>query len=221
MERTVDGGLRKDSNGVIDANAKSRRTKNQERRTGFMLIFDNVMRMVNRPVWAITAADGDRRSGLVATWVIQASLEPARPVVLTAIAPIHFTAEVIRTSRAFALHLLSPANLDYAWRLGLSSGRDHDKFAGLDVSQTPLGSPLLANCLAWFDCRVFHLYEGGDRLYVWADVVGGEQAGSGEPLRENDMFAAATPEQKQQLRANLAADIEQLRPLHDAWRART
>lgn len=187
-------------------------------------VFESVFRSTNRPVWIITASAAGRRNGLVATWVMPASLEPSQPMVMTAIAPIHFTADLIRESQAFALHLLGPQHIEHCWRFGLDSGRGHpcqpgrDKLSGLDTATAATGSPILADCLAWFDCRVVTCYDGGDRLYFWAEPIASQLVASGEPLRENELIAAASPEQKQRLKSNLAADIETLRPLRDAWR---
>jgi len=188
-------------------------------------VFESVFRSTNRPLWIVTAASEVRCGGLVATWIMPASLEPSHPMVMAAIAPIHFTADLIRASQAFALHLLGPQHIEHCWRFGLDSGRGlpaqpgRDKLAGLDTSIAATGSPILADCLAWFDCRVVTCFDGGDRLYFWAEPVASQRIASGEPLRENELFAAASSEQKQRLKNNLAADIETLRPLHDKWRA--
>ena len=68
-------------------------------------LIEEVFGIVDREVWIVTATDGTRRGGLVATWVSQASIDREHPVVLIGIAPNHFTAELIDASRAFGLHL--------------------------------------------------------------------------------------------------------------------
>lgn len=190
-----------------------------------MTVFDpqtveGVFRLVERPVWIVTAAAGARRGGLVATWVYKASLDEQRPVLLAALAPNHFTTELVLASRALAAHLLAPQQIDYAWRFGLSSGRDRDKFAGLGPTAASTGSPILPGVLAWLDCRVVKHYDAGDRLLFWADVLAGEHHGDEQALTEQQLLSLATAEQKQTLKANLVADIELLRPLGDAWRQR-
>ena len=56
---------------------------------------ESIFRLVNREIWIVTAADGERRGGLAATWVSQASIDRDKPVVVIGIAPNHFTAELI------------------------------------------------------------------------------------------------------------------------------
>ena len=46
-----------------------------------------VLRLVDRPLWIVTATDGARRGGLVATWVTQSSLDPRQPTMMAALAP--------------------------------------------------------------------------------------------------------------------------------------
>lgn len=181
---------------------------------------DSVFRLLNRAVWIVTAGDGARRGGLTATWVMQASIDPAQPTLVVGIAPNHFTAELITSSNAFAAHLLRDDQIDLAWRFALGSGRDRDKLAELELVLGAAGSPTLADCLAWLDCRVIARYDTGDRLCFWADVVDGRRLSDGPPLNEHQLFAAASAEQKAALRAALQADIEVQRPLSEAWRSR-
>src|SRR5438132_216552 len=62
---------------------------------------DSALRLVDRELWIITASDGPRRGGLVATWVSVASIDRQRPVLLACLAPNRFTTELRRpTSKA-------------------------------------------------------------------------------------------------------------------------
>ncbi|MEX2174276.1 MAG: flavin reductase family protein [Pirellulaceae bacterium] len=180
---------------------------------------DGVLRLLDREVWVVTAADGSRRGGLAATWVSPASIHRERPVLLAAIAPNHFTAELIDASQAFAAHLLRADQAAVAWNFAAGSSRQRDKFAGLATTTSAGGSPLLADCRAWCDCRVITRYDTGDRLLFWADVVAAGQPGSGPPLREQGFIRNLSPEQRQQLTLDKLADIAVQRPLHRQWRA--
>ena len=177
----------------------------------------SVFELVDREIWIVTAAAPGRAGGLVATWVSAASIDPQQPTMLIGLAPNHFTAELVAASGAFALHLLDPSQIELVWRFTLTSGRDTNKFAGLAYQGGTTGSPILANCLAWLDCRVIAHYDAGDRAFYWADVVAGEMRGAGIPLREKQVLAAATDEQRSALAQSRAADIAVLAPLRRAW----
>jgi len=185
------------------------------------------LRLIDREVWIITAADDGRAGGLVATWVSAASIDRERPALLAGFGPNHFTTELVQASRAFGAHLLRREQIELAWNFARDSGRDRDKLHGLKVKRRHTGSPILVECLAWFDCRVFARYDAGDRLFFWADIVGGshrEPIGSKDsteengPLREHDFFRGLSDEQRQILVRARDADAAYYRPLNEKWR---
>lgn len=178
-----------------------------------------VLQLVNREVWIVTAAADGRRGGLCATWVSVASIDPDHPVVVAGLAPNHFTTKLVQSSGCFGLHLLRPDQTALALNFAIGSGRDRDKFAGLTVSIGSTGSPLLDDCLASLECRVFSRHDTGDRCYFWADVAAGRKQSDGQPLREQALIAAASGEQRKLLGQNRREDAEFLRQLHNRWRA--
>src|SRR5438309_560876 len=100
-----------------------------------------VLRLLDREIWLVTAAHQERRGGLVATFVNQASIVPELPRMLVGIAKQHHTHGLIAASRAFTLHLLDESQLAWVWRFGLESGHATDKFADM---------PAL-DAVAWLD----------------------------------------------------------------------
>ena len=191
---------------------------------------DAALQLLDRELWIITAADGERRGGLLATWVAPAAIDREQPVLFVGIAPSHFTAELVQASRAFAAHLLRPDQSELAWNFAASSGRQRDKLAGLAVDRGDSGAPILANCLAWFDCRVFARYDAGDRLLVWGDVVAGKlcvplnadgtrSVPTTACLREQTFFRHLTDEQRKTLAAARQADATQNQPRSERWRS--
>lgn len=185
---------------------------------------ESLFRLLERELWVVTAHDGSRGGGLIATWVSQASIDPATPTVATAIAVNHFTRELIDAGHSFGLHLLRSEQIELVWRFALASGRDVDKLAGLKWQPGEHGAPLLADCFATLDCRVYDRHDGGDRIYYWADVVAytfdemGARAGI-RPLTDKQMIALASDEQKEALKASLRADSLIQSPLLIAHRA--
>ena len=126
------------------------------------------------PLWLVTAADGGRRGGMIATTVTQASIVAEMPRQLITVDKRHNTHALIEGSGAFAMHLIDETQLDLVWRFGLQSGRDVDKLAGLKFRAGATGSPLLSEALAWFDCRVEARMDSGDRTVYLAAVVDGQ-----------------------------------------------
>jgi flavin reductase (DIM6/NTAB) family NADH-FMN oxidoreductase RutF len=180
----------------------------------------SVLGLVDREIWIVTAAAGDRAGGLAATWVSAASIDPQRPTMMIGLAPNHFTAELVDAGRAYALHLLDQTQLDLVWRFALSSGRDTNKLDGLAYQAGSTGAPILSDCLAWLECRVIARYDAGDRIFYWGDVVAGEVRETGVALREKRVFAAAADDQRAVLTKSRDTDIAELGPLREAWRRR-
>jgi flavin reductase (DIM6/NTAB) family NADH-FMN oxidoreductase RutF len=87
---------------------------------------------------------------------------------------------------------------------------------GSDPSSS--AAPILADCLAWFDCRVIGRYDAGDRLYFWGEVIASEQVSPGPPLRQQTFFRNLTEGQLAHLSACQQSDALALRPRHEAWR---
>src|SRR5262245_14940069 len=126
---------------------------------------------LDREVWLVTAQAGPRRGGLIATFVNPATIVPEMPRLLVGLAKQHQAWELVETSSALALHLLTEEHLEWVWRFGLESGRDRDKFDGLAVCTGATGSPLLDGAAGWLDCRVEARLDGGDRTVYLAEVV--------------------------------------------------
>ena len=169
-------------------------------------------------VWIVTAADGSRRGGLVATFVTRASIVPEMPRMLVGLSVCHFTRDLVEGSGAFALHLLDESQLDWVWRFGLRSGREADKFAGLTVVAGATGSPLLAEAAAVLECRVEDCFDTGDRSVYLAAVVDGRAHEELSPLRMSRLMALAPLEYRQQLKSQLTRDCTRDADLIETWR---
>lgn len=178
---------------------------------------DLILRRLDREVWIVTSADSEKRGGLVATWVSSASIDSGRPTLLIGVAPNHFTCELIDASNGFAAHLIDESHSELAWAFGIGSGRDRDKFLGLETSTAVTGSPVLRDCLAWLDCNVISRLDTGDRVYFWGEVVASANVSEGAPLREQRLFEAASDQQLRQLREGRDHDVGVHRPLYESW----
>lgn len=180
---------------------------------------DAVYHLYDPPLWVLTAADGARRGGLVATFVVRASIVPSLPRMVVGIAKHHHTWELIESSGGFVLHLLGEQQRELIWRFGLQSGRETDKLASLPIETTPGGQPRLADALAWLDCRVETRLDSGDRTVYVAAVVDGGTTAEANPLTIKGFFQSVSPEQRATLDRLLAEDSALDAEAILAWRA--
>ena len=165
-----------------------------------------VFHLYDPPLWLVTACHRDRRGGLIATFVVRASIVPALPRMAIGLAKQHHTWGLIEDSGRFALHLLPEDGLDVVWRFGLQSGHDTDKFLGLADRRTPDGNPLYPQALSWLDCRVEDRLDIGDRSVYVAEVSGGKVLAQGAVLGVAALFTGAPPERRAELDRLYAAD---------------
>ena len=173
---------------------------------------------MDREIWLVTAQTGDKRGGLIATSVNQASIVPDLPRVSITVARCHHTWELIEASGVFALHLLGADNLDLVWRFGLESGRNIDKFDGIEAKTGARGNPLLGTTIGWLDCRVEARLDIGDRTVYVAEVVEGEVTHFAPPLMMTRLLELASPSQLTRLQRDRHLDGYRDTDAIMAWR---
>ncbi|MSQ95363.1 MAG: flavin reductase family protein [Gemmataceae bacterium] len=169
---------------------------------------NNILRLLDREIWLVTAAHQEHRGGLIATFVNQASIVPEAPRMLVGIAKQHRTWGLIEASRAFTLQLLDESHLDWVWRFGLASGHGGDKFVGM---------PAL-NPVASLECRVETSLDTGDRTIYVAEVTSGLLIKDTPALTMKRLLQLAPPERLQELRAGMMRDAAVDAAAIAAWR---
>jgi flavin reductase (DIM6/NTAB) family NADH-FMN oxidoreductase RutF len=83
--------------------------------------------------------------------------------------------ELVQAGGAFTLSVLSRKQRDLAVACGTVSGRDADKCAKLDLTQTPTGFLYLGGAIASTACRVSQTIPLGDHTIFIADLLEGER----------------------------------------------
>jgi len=112
-------------------------------------------------------------------------------LVTVAVGKTRLTHDMILSSGVFAINLLGPDGVSEARRFGLKSGRDTDKFAGVEYDTKATGSPILKSSVAWLDCRVVAHHEAGDHTLIVGEVIDGAVTSNEEPMRyvRDDIFS--------------------------------
>lgn len=142
-------------------------------------VFRHVIGHFASGVTVITAAEQGRRYGMTASAVTSLSLEP--PMLLVCLNSKTRTQGIVARTGRFGVNILGEEHGLVAERFAGSSGDQDDKFDGLDSSPGQSGVPLLADALAWLECRVTQEVTGGSHRVYLAEVVHAD-AGQGTPL---------------------------------------
>ncbi len=132
----------------------------------------------------------------------------------------HHTHELIEASGAFAMHLIDETRLELIRRLGLQSGRDLDKLAGLTFHVGATGSPLLADAVAWLDCRLESRMDSGDRIIYLAAVLDGRLQRIEPPLTNRRFFDIAPPDKQKIMSEQYDHDVRLDAAAIQRWRDR-
>jgi flavin reductase (DIM6/NTAB) family NADH-FMN oxidoreductase RutF len=115
------------------------------------------------PLCAVGSHDGaGRPNAQICVSVLGASVVADRPRVLVDLWKTNHTHDLVVASGTLALTLLSEAQVGLFERLGLHSGRDGEKLAGIEYRLTARGDPYFPGGCGYLDCRVIEAFDLGD-----------------------------------------------------------
>jgi 4-nitrophenol 2-monooxygenase / 4-nitrocatechol 4-monooxygenase, reductase component len=118
-------------------------------------------------VTVLTTRDGDEDFGATASAMSSLSLEP--PMLLVCLNTRSRTQEAIHASGRLGVNILDEDQGVIAERF--ASSRGADKFAGIDVQRGEGGVPLLADALAFCECRVAESVVAGTHRVFLSNVI--------------------------------------------------
>ncbi len=141
-----------------------------------------VFRKISYGLYIVTSREGDRINGQAANAVMQVCASP--PLVAIAINKENLTHEFIKKSRIFAISILSQ---DVPPRLiggfGFKSGREVDKFAGLNYRLGANGCPILQeHTLGYLEGKVAKEMDAGTHTIYVGEIMEGKLLNDGEPM---------------------------------------
>jgi flavin reductase (DIM6/NTAB) family NADH-FMN oxidoreductase RutF/rubredoxin len=133
-------------------------------------------------VYVVCSKDGNKINGQIANTVIQVSSEP--PIIAVAINHNNLTHEYIKQSGVFTASILAQDTpLAFIGQFGFKSGRDINKFEGVNYKVGETGAPVvLDNTLAYLEARVKAQLDVGTHTIFIGEVVAAEVIKEGEPM---------------------------------------
>lgn len=118
-------------------------------------------------VTVITTRDSEGNPiGMTASSFNTLSIDPR--LILWSIDKGAWSLEAFTKGKAFAINILRNDQIDISNRF---ARRGEDKFADLPIIEGVNGSPLLDGTAAWFECKTWNIYEGGDHFIIVGEVV--------------------------------------------------
>jgi flavin reductase (DIM6/NTAB) family NADH-FMN oxidoreductase RutF len=130
-------------------------------------------------LFIVTSLRDDRPIGFLGSFVMQAGFDP--PTVSVAVGRERPHLTDIRRSGRFSLSILDPASRGLMGAFVRRLPEGASPFDGVALEKTAAGSFVLAEALAWIDCRVRGEYETGDHAIVFGEVIDGALLREAEP----------------------------------------
>jgi len=133
-------------------------------------------------LYIVNSRKGDRLNGQIANTVVQITSEP--PTIAVSINKSNLTHEFITASKVLAVSVLSQDTpLSFIGHFGFKSGRDIDKFEGINYKIGETQAPVVTdNALAYLEARVIQELDVGTHTIFIGELVGAEVLKEGEPM---------------------------------------
>jgi 3-hydroxy-9,10-secoandrosta-1,3,5(10)-triene-9,17-dione monooxygenase reductase component len=128
-------------------------------------------------VCVVAAFEGEAPVGMAIGSFFSVSLDP--PLVGFCVGTSSSTWPRLRAAGKFCVSVLADDQEEVSRRF---ASKEADKFAGLAWDTSPLGSPRLGGALAWIDCELSSVLDGGDHDIVLGGVHDLAVAKDGHPL---------------------------------------
>lgn len=130
---------------------------------------------ISSGLYLITAQKGEISGAMLASWVIQASLEPMG--VAIAVAKDRAIESLMHPGDHFVLNVLEEGNEQRLMKHFLKRfPPGGDRFEGIKTYQAKNGSPILADALAYLECQVTSRADCSDHWIIYSTVQTGRVA---------------------------------------------
>ncbi|MDY6941125.1 MAG: diflavin flavoprotein [Cyanobacteriota bacterium] len=133
---------------------------------------DKALGRISGGLYIITAKKGDLTSGMLASWISQASFEPLGFTV--AVAKDRAIESLMQVGDRFVLNILEEGKYQGLMKHFLKRfPPGADRFEGVNTQTAGNGSPILTDALAYLECTVTSRMECSDHWIVYSSVDAG------------------------------------------------
>lgn len=141
--------------------------------------FSRLATHLDYPLYVVTTAVGEERSGCLIGFATQCSIHPPR--FLACLSKKNHTYALALRASVLAVHVIEPGNKDIAALFGGETGDEIDKFAQVRWQQRH-GAPVLEACERWFVGTVLEKIDLGDHVGFLLSPI------DVEPSRESEQL---------------------------------
>ena len=133
-------------------------------------------------IYVLTTCYKEEINGMIASWVSQVSYDPL--LIMVAVHTHRYSHRLIEKSGCLALHVLAREQADLLKRFKGSDSKA--KFSSLQWNRGKTGSPVLEDCIAYFEGKVVDRFSHGNHTLFLAEVVDAKVIAEGQRLSSLD-----------------------------------
>lgn len=126
---------------------------------------------IDYPMYIVTAAVADERTGCLVGFSTQCSIDPLR--FLVCLSDKNRTYRVARNAQVAAVHLVPAIAEELVALFGSTTGDELDKFEQCAWHEGPEGVPVLNDCPNWFAGHILDRLPAGDHVALLLDPIDG------------------------------------------------
>ena len=153
----------------LEKNRRQRRDKSLDSS------LDQALGRLSNGLYLLTARKEEATSAMLASWVIQTSFQPLGLAI--AVAKERAIESLLHGDDCFVLNVLEEGNYQPLMKHFLKRfPPGADRFAGMTTYDANNGSPILADALAYLECRVIRRFDAGDHWIVHCSTNAGRVA---------------------------------------------
>lgn len=143
--------------------------------------FDPVLGRVPSGIFILSIGTSTRATGMLASWVMQASFEP--PMVSVAVKQGRYVCDWLTAGEPFVLNLVGESQKQFLKHFGKGFQPGEPAFEGLQIAHCARGVPILKEAIGHLECEpTSHVDSGDHRIFV-AKVVRGKMTDvEGKPM---------------------------------------
>lgn len=142
--------------------------------------FDSALGRVPSGIFILTVGAGDRSTGMLASWVMQAGFEP--PTISVAVKKGRYVCDWLTEEQPFVLNMVGEDQKQFLKHFAKGFEPDAPAFEGMPTQACRTGVPMLTDALGHLECEPAGHVDSGDHRVFLARVVRGGMNGDSQPM---------------------------------------
>jgi flavin reductase (DIM6/NTAB) family NADH-FMN oxidoreductase RutF len=134
--------------------------------------FDPVLGRVPSGIFILTVGVGDRATGMLSSWVMQAGFEP--PTVSVGVKLGRYVCDWLTDGQPFVLNMVGESQSNLLKHFGKGFEPGANAFEGLAITRCARGVPILSDCIGYLECEPTAHVDSGDHRVFLAKVARGK-----------------------------------------------